>query len=206
MIRALLALLALALPASAQNLATFDTGWVRCDGGTGAVSIPLSDDPCADLVIEPLVLEYRYTLDLTLHPAAPSAVWIEGEPGSVVYWLSEHRNTTWNPYTGPNPWVPPLCSPQAGGGSWATLLDVPGDTIALQDVTTFYGPIAPQVSPNARHRFGRRGVAWLTPTYIPSGQGAVWLFMGNHEWSHSPVAWSQPVVEARMVAAVRWEP
>lgn len=209
MIRLLIALVMLAVPAPAQALSTFDTGWVRCNGGTGSALIPLVDDPCATLIVEPIVLEYRYIGEATLHPAAPSPVWVAGDPGSVVYWLSEHQGTTWNPYTGPSPWVAPLCSPQAGGGSWAELLTEPGETVTYVDTTTFYGPIAPQVSPCARQRFGPRRSArvWLTPTYTASGQGVHYEWIGpSWSGSHSPVAWSDPIVEARMIAAVRWVP
>lgn len=208
----MLPLLLLAL-APSQALTTHDTGWVRCNGGSLPVTIPVSPDPCAALVIEPIVLEYRYSGQLVLHPAAPSSVWVAGDPGSVVYWLSEHPHTTWNPYTGPSPWVPPLASPLAGGGSWSALLSEPGEIVEYVDVTSFYAPIETTTIPNARERFTllgqRRGFdmarVWLTPDYHPSGQGAHWVWLGP-SWggSHSPVAWSEPTVEARMVFVTRW--
>lgn len=221
--RFLIALL-LASTASAQNLATVDTGWMVCNEGalaselTYPTLIAVDPNPCRELVIESITLQYRYSGSIYVLPDAPAPCYAGGGGGTVIFWTGAEPSTFYDHETGTWGGGGMVYGVQAGGGGWFQSCVQPGDTETFSDITTFgESMMSPQYAPCSSQLFTivgeRRGwpIArmWHTPQYRANGTSWYWGWqypVPPGSWgSHSPMQYVEQPIEARHVFAYRWQ-
>jgi len=208
--------------AHAQSLPVVDTGWVACNAETASdltypALIAVSPDPCRELVVHTVSLQYRYTGEVRVHANSPAPCYATGGGGTVIYWTGAHPNTTYDYETGiwSGDYAGLVYSVQAGGGTWSTSCVQPGASALIDDVTSFSN-VGAQYAPCVSNQFPivgeRRGLLlarlWFTPQYRENGTGWYWGWqwpVPPGSWgSHSPMQYVENPVEARAILAYEW--
>jgi len=221
MIRYLAALILLITPLFSQSLPVIDTGWMQCNPETTSdltysKLIAVDPDPCKELVIYTISLQYRYTGEVRVHQNSPAPCYANGGGGTVIYWTGAHPNTTYDYQTEIWTGGPGLVySVQAGGGTWSTSCVQPGQSALIDDVSSFSN-VGAQYASCASSYFSiigeRRGLPigrlWFTPQYRVNGTGWHWGWqwpIAPGSWgSHSPMQYVENPVQARMILSYQW--